>query len=63
MFPKVWVEIWSPGLIINPAPLMTGLKPGTVPIVLKQYPMSWETHLGIQSNIFRQKQAGIFIDC
>lgn len=57
---EVWVD-YPRRLFVNSVPLMSN--PAAVPVALKQYPMSQDTCLGIQSHISRLTQACILVTC
>jgi hypothetical protein len=48
-FPDVWAEKGPPDLAHNHAPIMVDLKPGTLPVRQRQYPVPREAYLGIQA--------------
>jgi hypothetical protein len=62
-FPDVCTENGPPGLARNHAPIMVDLKPGSLPVRQRQYPVPWEARLGIQTHLQWLKDAGILIHC
>ena len=65
LFPEVWAEDNppSPRLAKHQAPVITELKPGTIPVRKRQYPLPTEAWAGILPYINRLKQAGILVEC
>ena len=65
LFPAVWVEdnLPPPRLAKHHTPVIMELKPGTIPVRERQYPLSIEAWAGILPHINRLKQAGILVGC
>ncbi|ELR53584.1 hypothetical protein M91_10563, partial [Bos mutus] len=65
LFPEVWVEDKPPPprLAKHQAPVITELKPGTIPVRKLQYPLLIEAWASILPHINRLKQAGILVEC
>ena len=65
LFPEVWAEDNppTPSLAKHQAPVITELKPGTIPVRKRQYPPPIEAWAGILPHINRLKQAGILVEC
>ena len=58
LFPEVWVEDNTPGLAKHQAPVIIELKPDTIPVRKRQYPLPIEARAGILPHINRLKQVG-----
>ena len=65
LFPEVWVEDNPPPprLAKHHAPVIIELKPGTILVRKRQYPLWIEAWAGILPHINRLKQAGILVEC
>ena len=65
LFPEVWAEDNPPfpRLAKHHAPVITELKPGTVPVRKHQYPLPIEARAGILPHINRLKQVGVLVEC
>ena len=65
LFPEVWVEDSPPPprLAEHHAPVITELKPGTIPVRKHQCPLQIEAWAGILPHINRLEQAGILVEC
>ena len=65
LFPEVWVEDNHPHhrLAKHQAPVIKELKPGTIPVRKRQYPLPIEAWAAILPHINRLKQAGILVEC
>ena len=65
LFPEVWVEDNPPPprLAKHQAPVITELKPATIPVRRRQYPLPIEAWAGILPHINRLKQVGILVEC
>ena len=65
LLPEVWVEDSPPPprLAKHQAPVIIELKPGTIPVRKRQYPLPIEAWAGILPHINRLKQAGILVEC
>ena len=65
LFPEVWVEDSPPPprLAEHHAPVITELKPGTIPVRKLQCPLQIEAWAGILPHINRLEQAGILVEC
>ncbi|KAF6390337.1 hypothetical protein mRhiFer1_007907 [Rhinolophus ferrumequinum] len=60
--PGVWAENNPPGLASKRAPVIIELKAGAQPQRLRQYPISREAQIGIQTHLERLKDAGILVE-
>uniref|UniRef100_A0A5F8GMZ7 Reverse transcriptase domain-containing protein n=1 Tax=Monodelphis domestica TaxID=13616 RepID=A0A5F8GMZ7_MONDO len=61
--PGVWAELSGVVLAKNRPPIIVTLKPGAMPIRIKQYPMTLEARRGITPQINRLLGLGILVPC
>lgn len=61
--PGVWAESNPPGLASKRAPVIIELKAGAHPQQLRQYPISREAQIGIQTHLEQLKDVGILVEC
>uniref|UniRef100_A0A8C5MD47 ribonuclease H n=1 Tax=Leptobrachium leishanense TaxID=445787 RepID=A0A8C5MD47_9ANUR len=61
--PGVWAEENPPGLAVNIPPVYVDLKPGAVPVALRQYHIPQKAKQNIQTHLQRLKDHGILKFC